>query len=503
MKFDPKDVPPALRMYLQGDDPPPPWLIEAIQGSQPQKKPTEQKAQEPPMAPRKKKSGFELELGKEYRSRDGKHKIVVVGEYLRSETYPFIVNVYDSKGDMAQEDEPMMKNGQYNRISDNHDLDAVELWEKPAEQPKQERSRNLKKQEKEVTGTHLDGHSVALEEMQTLLGSIKTPDHADFKKVEQIAKLVDVDISQFDQLGGVVLTVQKLLEKIKMDFSELVKKNDTSYFYMPTDVAFIKQDWHNTVARCVEMGRTVALRGPAGNGKTTGAKQILKDLGFNIYNIDCNDSLTADDLVGGIKLESTGQGQMKTTFQPGIFAKAFADPKGAILMDEFDALDPKLALCIQSALLRDSGGPGKRELSVPTNDGDKVMVSEGKCPIILTMNTYGSGATREYVGRNTLDAASLDRINTIVDTDYANEDKIVHARYPDLKKDKVNEIVAFAKRIRMKIAEKNMRIILSTRRLLDIAETILIDNTSTEKAWDVEFWGRMDEHERTKLKGAL
>lgn len=49
--------------------------------------------------------------------------------------------------------------------------------------------------------------------------------------------------------------------------------------------------------------------------------------------------------------------------------------------------------------------------------------------LIACANTYGKGADREYVGRNQLDGATIDRFKPIVDLDY--DEKLELAISPD------------------------------------------------------------------------
>src|ERR1700742_354147 len=246
--------------------------------------------------------------------------------------------------------------------------------------------------------------------------------------------------------------------------------------------------WYKRIRDDVKLGRTIAVRGPAGNGKSTGVKTVLTELGYTIYHMDCTDTVTADQLIGGLVPEPDGTGAIKMVFRPGVFAKAFSDPKGAIQLDEFDALDPRVALCLQSALHR-AFQDKKRFLAAPDMEEGGIE-AVGNCPIIVTMNTYGSGATREYVGRNAIDMASLDRFNSIIDTNYEHEEKII--QFAGYNKVNCEKIVSYAKQIRKKIDENQLRIIISTRRLIDIAESMEKLKINMRKAFQREFYERLE-----------
>lgn len=264
---------------------------------------------------------------------------------------------------------------------------------------------------------------------------------------------------------------------------------------LPSGGGVVKLSWYDRLATDIGLGRTIAVRGPAGNGKSTGVKAVLEAAGYKVYTMDCTDSTTVDQLVGGIVPEADGKGGINMVFKPGVFAKAFSDEKAAIQLDEFDALDPRVAMCLQSALHRAPAGK-KRWLSLPDHP-EGGMFAKGDIPVVVTMNTWGNGATREYVGRNSLDAASMDRFNSLIDTNYEAENNILAAH--GFRSTVANEVVAWANDIRKKIDSKGLRVVLSTRRLLDIAEVMDKMSETLKKATERDFWSRLEEIDRKAL----
>jgi phosphotransferase system HPr-like phosphotransfer protein len=117
------------------------------------------------------------------------------------------------------------------------------------------------------------------------------------------------------------------------------------------------------------------------------------------------------------------------------------------------------------------------------------------------MNTWGNGATREYVGRNALDAASMDRFDTVIDTAYQNETEIL--KMTGLGAREAGSLVKKANETRAKIEAKNLRIVLSTRRLIDISESIRILGLSLEEAFSRDFTERLEPMDRDALGLAL
>jgi MoxR-like ATPase len=138
---------------------------------------------------------------------------------------------------------------------------------------------------------------------------------------------------------------------------------------------------------------TVYLVGPAGAGKTYAAIQCAKALGVKFYFTGAVAS--EFKLTGFID----AQGRIVST----AFREAF-EKGGLFLFDEIDASYPQAVLAFNAALANDfMDFPCKNE------DEKKPVQRHKDFYCIAAANTYGQGADRQYVGRNQLDAASLDR----------------------------------------------------------------------------------------------
>ena len=140
----------------------------------------------------------------------------------------------------------------------------------------------------------------------------------------------------------------------------------------------------------------VWLAGPAGSGKTTAAMQVAKSLDLQFQ---FNGSLdTEHKLLGFI------DAQGRIVSRP--FRQVFSNG-GIYLFDEIDASLPSALLAFNAAL-------ANGYCDFP----DKLVKRHPDCVIIAGANTYGSGASGHYIGRNKQDGAFLDRFVTIEwDTD--------------------------------------------------------------------------------------
>lgn len=169
----------------------------------------------------------------------------------------------------------------------------------------------------------------------------------------------------------------------------------------------IEGDTHNmteTVLRVVALAHPVMLVGPAGCGKTTIGEHVAKALDLPLYLTSA--IMDVHELTGFID----GRG----TYHRTPFRDAF-EHGGVWIADEIDSWDASVLLAANAALANG--------IAVFPDD-PKPVQRHDDFRMIATANTFGSGADRVYVGRNELDAASLDRFATInVDYDTALERK--------------------------------------------------------------------------------
>ncbi len=165
----------------------------------------------------------------------------------------------------------------------------------------------------------------------------------------------------------------------------VVKVNDAAPVVIPSRV-------HKQFARLIKMvvaGCNVWLAGPAGSGKTTAAEQVATALSLAFY---FNGAIDSEYKLSGFV---DAQGRIVST----AFRKAYTEG-GVYLFDEVDASLASATLAFNTALAGNMCDfPGTTE---PTKKHPNF-----RC--IAAGNTWGHGATAEYVGRNKLDAAFLDR----------------------------------------------------------------------------------------------
>lgn len=197
------------------------------------------------------------------------------------------------------------------------------------------------------------------------------------------------------------------------------------------------------------------LVGPAGTGKSTAAEQMAKDLKLHFYL--ANRIQNTFELVGFVD----AAGNYVTTQFYEAFTKG-----GLFLFDEVDASSPEALVTINAAV-------AQGYMAFPGKDKNVLMHPDFK--VICAGNTYGTGSTLQYTGRNKLDAATLDRF-MIIEWGYDRdlEDKRI--------KDK--DLLNICWSLREESAVVDETIIISTRGIITLEQ--IIEKNKKEKSFKIE-----------------
>lgn len=158
-----------------------------------------------------------------------------------------------------------------------------------------------------------------------------------------------------------------------------------------------------TLLKMASTGVNIMLVGEAGSGKSSAAKKIAEALNLTFHFISCGLTTTKYEFSGFI--DASGR------FASTEFFTAFTEG-GLFLLDEFDAASPNVGIALNEAL-------ANRRASFA--DGCYEAHPDFIC--IAAANTYGNGATMDFVGRQKLDAATLDRFVVLdwdIDEDFEN-----------------------------------------------------------------------------------
>lgn len=226
--------------------------------------------------------------------------------------------------------------------------------------------------------------------LDLLLGSIAS-EAKDFAKdeISKMKKEVETELSN----------MKSSAEMLKNDI-ESVLQNCPKVVCLGTPEKPKKEMTHkafDTVVKILTSAKrkekNIMLVGGAGGGKTHLCSQVAKALGIEFYPMSVGMQTTKSDLMGFVN--ATG-GYVTSPVR-----KAYEEG-GLLLLDEFDAAHAGVVTILNSLL-------ANGHASFP----DKIVTKNEKFVCLVACNTYGTGANMDYVGRNRLDGATLDRFLTV------------------------------------------------------------------------------------------
>ena len=199
------------------------------------------------------------------------------------------------------------------------------------------------------------------------------------------------------------------------------------------------------VLKLVAAKQNVLLVGPAGCGKTHLFSMVAKALGKRHASISLSAGVTEAHLTG--RLLPTGDGG-RFVYTQSPFVTMYTEG-GAFLLDEMDGADPNVLLSINQATAN-----GGFEIEARGASGLDTHVKRHPDAVVMaTANTFGTGAGALYVGRNQLDAATLDRWYVVaMDYDKAYEERLAPS-----------QVTHFVWTLRDLITENRWRRVASTR----------------------------------------
>jgi cobaltochelatase CobS len=197
-----------------------------------------------------------------------------------------------------------------------------------------------------------------------------------------------------------------------------------------------------TVLTVLNAGEHCLMVGPAGTGKSTIAEQCADALGVSYYSISLSPQTPASSLLG--YMQAAGE------YVASLYRQAF-EHGGVFHFDEFDNAHPSVLAVINASL-------ANGHMAFP----DKMVARHPEFRVCASANTYGRGPDRQYVGRQALDAATLDRFSIVsVEYDRALENEL--CKGTGAAGNVVREVLSYVWQLRDNAERHKMTLIFSPR----------------------------------------
>lgn len=207
-------------------------------------------------------------------------------------------------------------------------------------------------------------------------------------------------------LGSISSQVTKQIdETVTGEFAELRKlhkQNAKLDVTFNKDTHTVKGLRHQQLDELIKLGAMrlpTLLVGVAGTGKTHASEQVAEALGLQYFTMSVGAQTSKSDIIGYMNANGN--------YVATMFRQAY-EHGGVFLMDEIDAGNANVLIQVNAAL--SNGACAFPDVMVKKHDN---------FVFIASANTYGTGMNRQYVGRNQLDAATLDRF-TVLDWNIDN-----------------------------------------------------------------------------------
>lgn len=308
------------------------------------------------------------------------------------------------------------------------------------------------------------------EALNTLFGEIiDEMKESSNKKLEEITKSVNDNIETLERkMSDSLKRLDNVLENkpIVVNFGTVEKpQNEVTHKAFDKILKVIKSTKRKD--------KHIMLVGGAGGGKTHLAGQVAKALGIQFYPMSVGLQTTKSDLLGFIN--ATGgyiTSPVREAYEKG----------GLLLLDEFDATHAGVVTILNSLL-------ANGHATFP----DKIVDKNEKFVCMCACNTYGRGGNIDYVGRNRLDGATLDRF-IIIDVDYDS----------NLERNLANNDtwVDVVEKVRENIKNQGIKMIISPRASMDGAD-LLEEGFNPSEVMEMCIYKGCDADIRTKISKGI
>ena len=194
------------------------------------------------------------------------------------------------------------------------------------------------------------------------------------------------------------------LEKAEKTDSPFVQKREDFGNFVEDEFSIELQ---KRIAICLESGQPLLVEGGTSLGKTTTARKMCAELGYEVHYANLNGATDVEDLMGRYipNPHKKSSKDPEFMFADGKVTSGLRQEEGkikVIILDEYNSAAPNIVIRLHEvldALERDG------TVVLAEDASEAVSVSKSQTKVIALMNPPGKG----YVGREPLDPAQIRR----------------------------------------------------------------------------------------------
>lgn len=245
-----------------------------------------------------------------------------------------------------------------------------------------------------ICEVRLDGHDVDVSALQDEISNASTSKSTSTGDVSK------------EQLAEMKTEFFEALEKLKSDMNEAGTGGPQEYkiTYPDKPTKSIKAILPPVWKKLMDLATTrsnIFLAGPTQCGKTKTTEMLAEALGLRYSALSCSEGMDEGIFQG--RLLPIGENN-KFEYVPSVFID-FYENGGVFLLDEFCASDSNLGVFMNNAL-------GNTQFYLPIRYENPLVKRHKDFICIAADNTIGHGGDDMYVGRNQMDASTMERFRT-------------------------------------------------------------------------------------------
>lgn len=285
-----------------------------------------------------------------------------------------------------------------------------------------------------------------------------------------------------DRINGIQEDLLDRVSKLSDKLSDRIESLENKFSNVPltVNIGTLEKPKNIITHKCFDkiikilksakrINKNIMLVGPAGSGKSSLVSQVADVLKLQFYPMSVGLQTTKSDLLGFIN----AKGDYITSPVREAYEKG-----GVLLLDEFDTTHAGVITILNSMLANDF-------CSFP----DKIITKHKDFICFVACNTYGKGGSIDYVGRNRLDGATLDRF-ICVDVDY---DETLEKQLAQN-----NEWLKIINKMRKNIEQFGLKVIISPRASMQGAD-LLEAGFSVEEVLEMCIYKGLNSDTKNKL----